>query len=201
MSALVAEVRARNLTVTEDNLVVDLSDGRSITVPLAWYPRLQLGTREERNNWRWIGHREGIHWPDLDEDISVENLPNIRLMFAKQPTGVDIGDILFVHRIKAAKLACVTEAMTSARKLTADELLREPILKRWPWRIDGKNLSPKLGWWWRECSLKTFTLAIEYSELNSNDRVNLGSLNRGNDKLKISEEFAKFLIETIIAID
>lgn len=74
MSTLVAEVRAQKLEITEDNLVVDLSDGRSITVPLGWYPRLQHGTSEERNNWRWIGDREGIHWPDLDEDISVENL-------------------------------------------------------------------------------------------------------------------------------
>lgn len=122
-------------------------------------------------------------------------------MFAKQPTGLDIGDILFVHRIKAAKLACVTEAMTSARILTSQELLREPNLKRWPCRIDGKNLSPKFGWWWRECSLKTFTLAAEYNEFNSNDRVNLGSLNHGNDKLKISKAFAKVLPDAIIAID
>ena len=71
MSTLVAEVRAQSLVVTEDGLNVDLSDGRSITVPLAWYPRLVHGTPEERNNWRWIGDREGIHWPDLDEDISV----------------------------------------------------------------------------------------------------------------------------------
>jgi hypothetical protein len=74
MSTLVAEVRAQNLAITEDGLIVDLSDGRSITVPMAWYPRLQHGTSGERNNWRWIGNREGIHWPDLDEDISVENL-------------------------------------------------------------------------------------------------------------------------------
>jgi len=74
MSTLVAEARAQNLVVTEDNLIVDLSDGRSISVPLAWYPRLLHGTPEERSNWRWIGNREGIHWPDLDEDISVENL-------------------------------------------------------------------------------------------------------------------------------
>ena len=74
MSTLVAEVRAQSLVVTEDSLIVDLSDGRSITVPLAWYPRLVYGRPEERNNWRWIGDREGIHWPDLDEDVSVENL-------------------------------------------------------------------------------------------------------------------------------
>ena len=74
MSTLVAEVRAQKLALTEDSLIVDLSDGRSISVPLAWYPRLLHGTPEEISNWRWIGDREGIHWPDLDEDISVENL-------------------------------------------------------------------------------------------------------------------------------
>ena len=74
MSTLTAEARAQNVAVTDDTLAVDLSDGRSISVPLAWYPRLLNGTPEERNNWRFIGEREGIHWPDLDEDVSVKNL-------------------------------------------------------------------------------------------------------------------------------
>jgi hypothetical protein len=66
--------RAQNIVVTDDAFTVDLSDGRSISVPLAWYPRLLHGKAEERNNWRLIGEGEGIHWPDLDEDISVENV-------------------------------------------------------------------------------------------------------------------------------
>ena len=74
MSSLTAEAKAQNVSVTADTLAVDLSDGRTISVPLAWFPRLLHGTPEERNNWRFIGDREGIHWPDLDEDISVENL-------------------------------------------------------------------------------------------------------------------------------
>jgi hypothetical protein len=74
MSSLTAEAKAQNVSVTADTLAVDLSDGRTISVPLAWYPRLLHGTPEERNNWRFIGDKEGIHWPDLDEDISVENL-------------------------------------------------------------------------------------------------------------------------------
>jgi hypothetical protein len=74
MSTLTAEAKAQNVVVTDDTLVVDLNDGRTISVPLAWYPRLLHGTSEERNNWRLIGDRDGIHWPDLDEDISVENL-------------------------------------------------------------------------------------------------------------------------------
>ena len=60
--------------VTPDTLSVDLADGRTISVPLAWYPRLLHGSAEERNRWRLIGSGRGIHWPDLDEDISVANL-------------------------------------------------------------------------------------------------------------------------------
>jgi len=65
---------AQAVHVSADTLNVDLSDGRSIAVPVEWYPRLANGTTAERSNWRLIGRGEGIHWPDLDEDISVENL-------------------------------------------------------------------------------------------------------------------------------
>ena len=75
ISTVEAEVPvAENVTVTDDTLSVDLSDGRTISVPLAWFPRLMHGTRKERNNWRLIRKGYGIHWNDLDEDISVENL-------------------------------------------------------------------------------------------------------------------------------
>jgi hypothetical protein len=74
MSSLTADVQANNVVITCDTLSVELNDGRSISVPLAWYPRLVHGTPEERNNWRLTGNAEGIHWPDLDEDISIENL-------------------------------------------------------------------------------------------------------------------------------
>ena len=68
------EARALQVSVTDDELAVDLLDGRTVVVPLAWYPRLVHGTRQERNRWRLIGRGVGIHWPDLDEDISVEGL-------------------------------------------------------------------------------------------------------------------------------
>ncbi len=67
-------VRAQDVTVTDEALTVELSDGRSMFVPLAWYPRLMHGTPEERSNWRLIGQGVGIHWPALDEDVSVDNL-------------------------------------------------------------------------------------------------------------------------------
>jgi hypothetical protein len=66
-------VFAQDVRVTEDTLTVDLSDGRTISAPILWYPRLAHGTPEERDRWE-IGSGVGIHWPDLDEDISVENL-------------------------------------------------------------------------------------------------------------------------------
>ncbi len=68
------EPRAQSLVITEDSVIVDLLDGRTISAPLGWYPRLFHATSEERNRWRLIGNGEGIHWPELDEDLSVDNL-------------------------------------------------------------------------------------------------------------------------------
>jgi fructose-1-phosphate kinase PfkB-like protein len=64
----------QQLAITDDALTVDLSDGRTLSVPLAWYPRLQHGSTEERNDYRFIAGGNGIHWNQLDEDISVKNL-------------------------------------------------------------------------------------------------------------------------------
>ncbi|HIJ69660.1 MAG TPA: DUF2442 domain-containing protein [Deltaproteobacteria bacterium] len=77
MNTLATEVRtalAQNVLVTDDSLIVDLDDGRTISVPLALFPRLLNGSEEERNNWRIIGRGEGVHWPELDEDISIEGI-------------------------------------------------------------------------------------------------------------------------------
>ncbi len=65
---------AESVRVTKDALTVDLSDGRTISVPLGWYPRLMHATPNERKNWRLIGRGQGIHWEDIDEDISIEGL-------------------------------------------------------------------------------------------------------------------------------
>jgi hypothetical protein len=67
-------VNARSVSVTEDALIVELDDGRSLSVPVEWYPRLAGGTIEERNHWELIGEGVGVHWPYLDEDLSVEGL-------------------------------------------------------------------------------------------------------------------------------
>lgn len=77
MSSSAVEARealATSVEVKEDTLSVELADGRTIAAPLAWYPRLGHATAEERDSWRLIGGGRGIHWPAIDEDISVANL-------------------------------------------------------------------------------------------------------------------------------
>ncbi|HXJ91612.1 MAG TPA: DUF2442 domain-containing protein [Terriglobia bacterium] len=66
--------RVKDVRFTEDTLAVDLIDGRTISVPLAWYPRLFDATPEQRRNWQISGAGFGIHWPDVDEDLSTEGL-------------------------------------------------------------------------------------------------------------------------------
>lgn len=72
--ALAADERVAAVTVGEDTLTVDLMDGRTISVPLAWYPRLLGATAKQRRNWKIAGGGYGIHWPDLDEDLNTEGL-------------------------------------------------------------------------------------------------------------------------------
>ena len=76
MSTLILDrdVFAKSVEFTEDAMIVSLDDGRSVSVPLAWFPRLSSGTPSERENYELIGQGEGIHWPSLNEDISVESV-------------------------------------------------------------------------------------------------------------------------------
>ena len=66
--------RVKDVHFAEDTLSVDLVDGRTITVPLAWYPRLLHASPEQRKNWKICGGGYGIHWPEIDEDLSTEGL-------------------------------------------------------------------------------------------------------------------------------
>lgn len=72
--AIAADERVADVETTEDELKVRLMDGRSISVPLAWYPSLLHATPEQRQNWKIAGGGYGIHWPDIDEDLSTEGL-------------------------------------------------------------------------------------------------------------------------------
>lgn len=76
MTTLVLETEPLviKVTVTDEKVIVDLADGRSLTVPLAWYPRLLHGSPEERHNWQLLGDGYAIEWVDLDEHIGVEGL-------------------------------------------------------------------------------------------------------------------------------
>ncbi len=74
ISALGADERVKNVEVTEDALAVALMDGRTIIVPLVWYPKLLDASEAQRKNWRIAGGGYGIHWPDMDEDLSTEGL-------------------------------------------------------------------------------------------------------------------------------
>ncbi len=72
--ALAADERVKGVSFTDDTMSVDLMDGRTITVPLVWYPRLLNATAKQRANWEPCGGGYGIHWPDIDEDLSTEGL-------------------------------------------------------------------------------------------------------------------------------
>ena len=77
-SAIEVEPLAIDVSCTDDSLRVVLADGREISAPLVWFPRLQKATPEERENWRLIGGGIGIHWEAVDEDISVESLLRLK---------------------------------------------------------------------------------------------------------------------------
>ena len=96
---------ATKVTVTQDTLTAEISDGRTISAPLAWYPRLLDATPDELENFQLIGNGEGIHWPDLDEDVSVDNL------LYGQPSGES-----------AASFQRWLEARRQGKSLTLDKL-------------------------------------------------------------------------------
>ncbi len=74
MAISAPDERVKGVEITEDTLIVALMDGRTIGVPLAWYPRLLGASEAQRKNWRIGGGGYGIHWPDVDEDLSTEGL-------------------------------------------------------------------------------------------------------------------------------
>jgi len=74
ISARITDERVADVRCDEDSLIVDLMDGRTISVPLAWYPRLAQADPAERNIWEIAGGGYGIHWPGIDEDLSTEGL-------------------------------------------------------------------------------------------------------------------------------
>ena len=74
ISVVKLDATAIDVTVTDERLIVTLADGPEVSAPLAWFPRLAEATDERRRKWRFIGRGHGIHWPEIDEDISVASL-------------------------------------------------------------------------------------------------------------------------------
>ena len=76
MTTLAVELhpQAHAIQCDDTNIIIDLIDGRILSAPLVWFPRLSQATKSQRNNWELLGDGEGIHWPDIDEDLSVTGL-------------------------------------------------------------------------------------------------------------------------------
>jgi Protein of unknown function (DUF2442) len=74
ISAIKIDATAVDVTVSDERLIVILADGRELSAPLAWFPRVLEATGAQRRNWRFIGRGRGIHWPEIDEDVSVASL-------------------------------------------------------------------------------------------------------------------------------
>jgi len=74
ISAIKVDATAVEVTVTDERLTVTLADGRELSAPLAWFPRVLEATHEQRRKWRFIGRGQGIHWPEIDEDVSIASL-------------------------------------------------------------------------------------------------------------------------------
>lgn len=140
--------------------------------------------------------------PDLpaSEGQQIFNSPVITTGFAKKPSGVKIGDILFVYRIKVSKLMFIAEAISPAWEVTNEDIKRIPDLKRWKWNIATRNWTPTFGVHWAECSLHPFSLADEHNELHPQDKVSLGSIQFGGDKRRITKGFAESIIKKILDI-
>jgi hypothetical protein len=73
-SVITKSKNAIDIVFSNSKMIVFLEDGRELSIPLEWFPRLRKATEEQLNNWRFIGSGEGVHWDEIDEDISIENL-------------------------------------------------------------------------------------------------------------------------------
>ena len=121
MSISMETAAARRVRVTDQSLIVELTDGRVVSVPLEWYPRLAEGSAAERRRWELIGAGIGVHWPDLDEDISVDGL------LRGLPSGESAASL---DRWRDSRKGC---SSTSVRTRRASQTAR----KRRPRRVRG----------------------------------------------------------------
>lgn len=114
-------------------------------------------------------------------------------------SGMEVGDVLFVHRIHASQIIYVGELLETARASTVAQAEQQDWRKRWSWGVKLKNLTPEYGRHWK-CSERTFSLANEFNQLNPGKEVNIRRLNYGSP-VKISRAFADFLFSEIVQLD
>jgi hypothetical protein len=122
----------------------------------------------------------------------------VRADFAKNPSDIQIGDILFAYRIGISRLLYMSQVVTEPKEATPDEIAKETWRDRWRWGISGRNLTPLFGADWRRNDLAPFALAREYNALHPKDEQKLGPIQHGRDKHKISKGFSEFIIRRII---
>lgn len=125
--------------------------------------------------------------------------PELEHWFSFNPASMNMGDVIFLHRIKAASILYVGEVISEPRRATREEIIREPGHERWEWTVGLKNLTPTFGSRWFEFMLKTFALNKEYNGQNPLDRVNIGKLKYGAP-VRISSGFAQFLLLHIMGL-
>lgn len=133
--------------------------------------------------------------PEEEEQFFTSS--TLTIGFSKQPNAVEIGDILIVHRIKVSKIMLIAEVISSVHHATDEEKRKNPLLERWAWSVEAKNLTPDYGAQWFEHSLKTFALAEEFKKLNPEEKFTLGSINFGNDKLRVPRSFGEYVVKEI----
>jgi len=158
----------------------------------------------------WIkpwGSRDFPDQPDAQPSTLFFAAPQLEITFAKSknPPSIQEGDLFLVYHVRMAhmdapKLVCVTEAITTASYATAEQLRKETWRTKWPWHMDARNLTPEYGSKWSRYSLNPFRLAKEFNVLNPSDKITLGAINFGATKLRIREDFARFLLNGIIEL-
>lgn len=125
----------------------------------------------------------------------------IRVDFARQPHSVVVGDTLLVYLVGVSKFLFVTEVMREPREASEAEIEREEWRNRWRWSIDGRNLTTTYGQTWMRYSLKPFDLADQFSRQYQQEPQSLGALQFGNDKVRVSPTFGKYVIQKIIELE
>jgi hypothetical protein len=141
----------------------------------------------------------GIPEHSPDQDQQVFDGPIYDHGFPRNPKGLKIGDILFVHRIRVSKIMYVGEVISLPRKSSAQEIESEPWREKWSWSVATKNLTPEYGSKWRKRGEKTFDLSKRYNELHPNEPVKISAIMFGTH-VRIPRAFAEFLIGNITVL-